>query len=180
MKKLAIHSIIFAFGVVFLSCSASPKSSAAAQASSKASAKTSRSSVSQARDPSRIYEDRDAQAAYARWLKNNNSPSSEGRSYEGTFVASWYGPGLNGNKTASGEIFDMYGQTAAHKKLPFGSIVRVTSLRTKKSVVVRINDRGPFTKGRTIDLSYGAAHAIDMIRSGVEDVKIEIIRYGKQ
>ena len=93
--------------------------------------------------------------------------------------ASWYGPGLNGNKTASGEVFDMYGMTAAHKKLPFGSIVVVTNLDNQKSVIVRINDRGPFIAGRVIDLSYGAAYLIDMVRAGVVPVKVEVIRLGK-
>lgn len=88
--------------------------------------------------------------------------------------ASWYGPGFNGKKTASGEIFNMNKLTAAHKKLPFGTIVRVTNLNNNKTVIVRINDRGPFTKGRVIDLSKQAALDIDMINDGVVPVKIEI------
>lgn len=88
--------------------------------------------------------------------------------------ASWYGPGFNGNKTASGETFNMNKLTAAHKKLPFGTLVRVTNLINNKSVVVRINDRGPFTKGRVIDLSKKAAIEIDMINKGVVPVKLEI------
>ena len=84
--------------------------------------------------------------------------------------ASWYGPGFHGKKTASGERFDMHSMTAAHKKLPMGSIVRVTNFKSKKSVIVRINDRGPYHKGRSLDLSYAAAIKLGI--SGVERVKI--------
>ena len=90
--------------------------------------------------------------------------------------ASWYGPGFNGKKTANGEKFDMYKLTAAHKKLAFGTKVRVTNLKNGKSVIVRINDRGPFVKGRVIDLSKKAAQQIDMINAGHVPVKIEIVK----
>lgn len=90
--------------------------------------------------------------------------------------ASWYGPGFNGKKTASGEKFDMYKLTAAHKKLSFGTKVRVTNLKNGKSVIVKINDRGPFVKGRVIDLSKKAAQEIDMINAGHVPVKIEILK----
>ncbi len=88
--------------------------------------------------------------------------------------ASWYGPGFNGKPTASGETFNMNKLTAAHRKLPFGTQVRVTNLKNGKSVLVRINDRGPFKKGRVIDLSKKAAEAINLIHDGVAPVKIEI------
>lgn len=80
--------------------------------------------------------------------------------------ASWYGPGFNGNLTANGERFDQYALTAAHKYLPFGTRVRVTNRYTGKSVIVRINDRGPFYPGRDLDLSRGAAAKVGMIGSG--------------
>ena len=114
-------------------------------------------------------------AAYQKWADQGYPAHPDSKKYELDGKATWYGPGLNGNKTASGEIFDMYGMTAAHKKLPFGTIVVVTNLKNDKSVVVRINDRGPFTAGRIIDLSYGAAYLIDMVRDGVVPVKVEII-----
>ncbi len=82
--------------------------------------------------------------------------------FDETGIASWYGPGFNGNLTANGEVYDMYEVSAAHKSLPFGSIVRVTDLETGESLVVRINDRGPFVDGRIIDLSYGAARLIGL------------------
>lgn len=89
--------------------------------------------------------------------------------------ASWYGGKFHGRKTASGERFDKNALTAAHKKLPFGTRVRVTSERSGKSVVVRINDRGPFAPGRVIDLSEAAARRLGMIRAGVVRVTIEIL-----
>jgi rare lipoprotein A len=80
--------------------------------------------------------------------------------------ASWYGPGFNGKRTASGERFNARALTAAHKSLPFGSRVRVTNTRTGRSVVVRITDRGPYTHGRVIDLSQAAAQAIGIAEVG--------------
>lgn len=89
--------------------------------------------------------------------------------------ASYYGPGFHGKKTASGERFDVNSLTAAHKTLGFGTYVRVTNLKNGKSVIVKINDRGPFIRGRVIDLSTKAAKVIDMIGSGTALVKIEKI-----
>ncbi len=91
--------------------------------------------------------------------------------------ASWYGPKFHGRKTASGEIYDMHALTAAHKSLPFGTLVRVVNLENGKSVVVRINDRGPYVKGRIIDLSYAAAKRIGLDKTGVAKVRLEIIGY---
>jgi rare lipoprotein A len=94
----------------------------------------------------------------------------------GEGVAAYYGPGLNGRKTASGERFDMQGLTAAHRTLPFGTRVRVTCLRNGKSVIVRVNDRGPFDRGKVIDLSLGAAQRIGLDRMGVTRVKLEVVQ----
>lgn len=100
---------------------------------------------------------------------------------KGTFVqigkASWYGPKFHGKKTASGEIFNMYALTAAHRTLPFGTHVRVTYLKTGRSVVVRINDRGPWKRGRIIDLSYEAARRIGLVADGTGRVKLEVIQW---
>jgi rare lipoprotein A len=92
-----------------------------------------------------------------------------------TGTASWYGPGLHGRRSASGEVFDQNALTAAHRTLPFGTQVRVTSLATGQSVVVRINDRGPFGHGRIIDLSAGAASRIGLRASGVGQVRLEVL-----
>jgi rare lipoprotein A len=96
--------------------------------------------------------------------------------YRAEGKASYYGARHHGNKTASGERFDQHALTAAHRSLPFGSRVRVTNLRNDKSVVVRINDRGPYAKGRIIDLSHQAAERIDMLRAGVVPVRVEQLR----
>jgi rare lipoprotein A len=92
-----------------------------------------------------------------------------------TGLASWYGARHHGKRTASGEIFDQKKFTAAHRTLPWGSIVKVTNLDNGKSVEVRINDRGPFTKGRIIDLSRAAARAVGMVESGVSPVRMELL-----
>lgn len=85
-------------------------------------------------------------------------------------IASWYGPGLQGRRTANGERFDMHSLTAAHKTLPFGTRVRVRNVLTGKEVEVRVNDRGPFTRGRVIDLSRAAAEALGLLGLGVKHV----------
>ncbi len=92
-----------------------------------------------------------------------------------TGVASWYGPDFHGKITSNKEVYDMYDLTAAHKSLPFGTYVMVTNLNNGMSVTVRINDRGPFVKGRIIDLSYAAAKAVDMVGSGTAPVRLEIL-----
>lgn len=93
--------------------------------------------------------------------------------------ASYYSDKLHGRKTASGERYNKKAMTAAHRKLPFNTVVKVTSTRTGKSVVVRINDRGPFTKGRIIDLSRAAAERVGMVKSGVAHVIVEVQEKGK-
>ena len=89
--------------------------------------------------------------------------------------ASYYADKFHGRKTASGETFNMYDMTCAHKTLPFGTILRVTNLKNGKTVAVRVNDRGPFVKGREIDVSKAAAQKLDMIKTGTASVKIEVI-----
>ena len=93
-------------------------------------------------------------------------------------VASWYGPNFHGKLTANGEVFDQYGVTAAHKTLPLGTVVRVTNLENDKSVILRINDRGPYVDDRVLDCSYGAAKKLDFMEEGTANVKIRIIELG--
>lgn len=90
--------------------------------------------------------------------------------------ASWYGPGFHGNLTANGEIYNQYGLTAAHRSLPFGTMVRVTNMDNGRSLIVRINDRGPYTRNRIIDLSRGAAQELGLISSGVAPVRVEVMQ----
>ena len=96
-------------------------------------------------------------------------------------VASWYGGVFNGRKTASGETYDMYAMTACHPSLPFGSIVRVVNVHNRRSVVVRITDRGDLVEeGRIIDLSYGAAQKLGMTWSGLAKVDLQVLSLGKK
>jgi peptidoglycan lytic transglycosylase len=90
-------------------------------------------------------------------------------------VASWYGPGFHKVRTSTGEFYDMYGMTAAHKTLPLPAYVRVTNLQNGRSVVVRVNDRGPFVGNRIIDLSYTAAVKLDMLRNGTAMVEVRAV-----
>ena len=92
-------------------------------------------------------------------------------------IASWYGPDFHGKFTSNGEVYNMYAYTAAHKTLPMNTIVKVTNLNNRKSVIVRINDRGPFVKGRIIDLSYIAGKKIGLDVTGTAPVKIEVIGF---
>jgi len=101
-------------------------------------------------------------------------PSAQGFVEDG--FASWYGPGFHGKRTSNGEVYDMHAMTAAHKTLPMGTALRVTRTDTGTSIVVRLNDRGPFVAGRIIDLSYSAAHALGMIGSGTAPVRIEALQ----
>jgi rare lipoprotein A len=92
-------------------------------------------------------------------------------------VASWYGEPYHGRQTASGEVYDMHQISAAHRTLPFGTVVRVTRRDTGQAVEVRINDRGPFIAGRIIDLSYGAARRIGLDVDGIAPVKVEVLAH---
>jgi rare lipoprotein A len=95
-------------------------------------------------------------------------------------TASWYGENFEGKPTASGEPYDMYDMTAAHLKLPIGSFVRVTNLHNGKAVVVRVNDRGPVVPGRIIDLSYGAAQALQFRHRGLQRVRLDVVASGSR
>lgn len=95
-------------------------------------------------------------------------------------IASWYGGAFDGHTTASGETFDMKAMTACTNAVPFESVVRVVNLRNHRSVVVRINDRGLLFPGRVIDLSYGAAQRLDMMRSGIAPVRLDVLSLGRK
>ncbi len=93
-------------------------------------------------------------------------------------ISSFYAEDCHGKLTANGEVYDMYGLTAAHKTMPLNTICRVTNLENNKSLILRINDRGPYIKGRILDCSYGAAKKLDFINQGTTKVKIEVIEWG--
>ena len=102
-------------------------------------------------------------------------PMASGLGYTEEGIASWYGKDFHGKTTSNGEIYDMYGMTCAHKVLPFGTQLRVTSLENNKSIVVRVNDRGPFVANRIIDLTRTGAEQLDMIGPGTARVRVESI-----
>jgi len=104
--------------------------------------------------------------------------AAHGGHYIEVGTASWYGPGFGGNRTSSGEIYDIVDMTAAHQTLPLGTRVVVTELANGRSVEVRINDRGPFAKGRIIDLSYAAARELALVGPGTAEVRVESIDEG--
>ncbi|MES2408189.1 MAG: septal ring lytic transglycosylase RlpA family protein [Pseudomonadota bacterium] len=112
-------------------------------------------------------------------LGREYTPLPTNKGYKAEGLASWYGRRFNGKPTASGEPYNMYAMTAAHPTLPLPSYARVTALATGKSVVVRINDRGPFHKGRIIDLSYTAAHKLGIVQGGSGRVEVESITPGE-
>lgn len=105
-----------------------------------------------------------------------NLLAGDAKVYTAEGKASYYGQPHHGKPTANGEAFNKYQMTAAHRTLPFGTRVRVTNLKNGKSVIVRINDRGPFTKGRIIDVSKEAATKLDMVRDGVASVRVEQLK----
>ncbi len=100
---------------------------------------------------------------------------SSAENFTETGTASWYGKKFHGHLTSNGEIYDMYAMSAAHKNLPLPTYVKVTNLANQKSVIVRVNDRGPFHQSRVIDLSYSAAYKLDMLKTGTAKVQIEAI-----
>ena len=107
-------------------------------------------------------------------LQTQEPPGVEETPPGETWVASYYGKGFHGRRTASGEVYNQYAMTCAHKTLPFQTLLKVTNPRNGKNVIVRVTDRGPFKRGRDLDLSYGAAKEIGMIASGV--MKVEVVK----
>ena len=116
----------------------------------------------------------DLYVAKAKTTSTKEKTSNSGSSQSG--IASYYGKGLHGSRTASGERHNRNEMVAAHKSLPFGTKVKVTNLSNGKEVVVKINDRGPFVKGRVIDLSYGAFSKIENPGKGITKVKLDVLK----
>ena len=114
-----------------------------------------------------------------KFKKKSNKTSTFNKNkmvYKG--ISSYYGHKFHGKLTANGEVFDMYGLTAAHKEMPFNTIVRVTNKNNGKSLIIRINDRGPYIDGRILDCSFGTAKKLGFIKEGIAPVKIEVIEWG--
>lgn len=111
--------------------------------------------------------------------KTINNEKDLGKPGTTTGVASFYSEKFHGKKTANGETYDMHSLTAAHETYPFNTIVKVTNLKNKKSVTLRINDRKPDLNGRIIDVSYKAAQELDMVINGIAHVQVEVLEWGK-
>ena len=109
-----------------------------------------------------------------------NKPKGTNKSHKKIFtgISSWYGPNFHGKLTANGEIYDQWGLTAAHKTLPLNTIVRVTNLDNNKSLILRINDRGPYVGNRILDCSLGAAKKLGFEDQGTANVRVEVIEFG--
>jgi len=110
--------------------------------------------------------------------KQNKTPSFNKSKMVYKGISSYYGPKFHGKLTANGEIFDMYGVTAAHKEFPFNTVTRVTNENNGKSLIIRINDRGPYVGDRILDCSFGAAKKLGFVSEGTAPVKIEILEWG--
>lgn len=123
----------------------------------------------------RNYDD-DANTGKERYSVAEYSDAEVLLTLEGT--ASYYADDFHGKKTASGEVYNMYGISAAHPEFPFGTIVRVTNLKNNRSVILRINDRMPDFKGRILDLSLGAARELDSVKDGIINIRIEVLKWG--
>ena len=109
-------------------------------------------------------------------LKSNPKINKSQKVFYG--ISSYYGRDFHGKLTANGEVFDMYGLTAAHKTLPLNTIIRVTNKANDNSLILRVNDRGPYVGNRILDCSYGAALKLDFLNQGTAEIKIEVIEWG--
>ena len=109
-------------------------------------------------------------------LKSNSKINKSQKVFYG--ISSYYGQKFHGKLTANGEVFDMYGLTAAHKTLPLNTIIRVTNKANDNALILRVNDRGPYVGNRILDCSYGAALKLDFLNQGTAEIKIEVIEWG--
>lgn len=177
-RKLCTLLLAAALGSL-VGCMTSPTSSPGSAASPKASNSASNSTVGQdstsaaapnARTPPDTPDRADNSGG-----TNQTPADTAGLKELERGQASWYGPRFHGRRTASGERYDQHALTAAHKTLPFGTMVRVRSLVTGRQVDVRVTDRGPFVRGRVIDVSRAAAEALGMMGTGVKQVSLHIV-----
>ena len=161
MKKFSITILLLSLGLIFSACTSNVRFSSAKHGSGLPSEKNDTHSSTTATSPK------------ASTIAQSPSFEPTQRTMHG--FASYYGDEFHGHQTASGEVYDMSDMTAAHRDLPFGTKVRITNLKNKRQVIVRINDRGPVKQERMIDLSKAAAEELDMIREGIAEVEIEIL-----
>ena len=153
-------TIIFLF--LFFSCTPSPRYT------------TSKNINSDKATKANSYKTTKSKKKYNKKQKSSFNPNK--KKYIG--ISSYYGKDFHGKLTANGEVYDMYGLTAAHKTFPLNTVARVTNLKNGKSLYIRINDRGPYVDGRILDCSYGAAKKLDFLQEGTTEVEIRVIEWG--
>lgn len=162
-----IKSLLFVTAIGFLfSCASSPKFTS--NESNNSSTKTTE------QPKTRYSKNKDSKKENVDVYYNLSSSLETDAGY-----ASYYADDFDGRQTANGETFNMYEFTAAHRTYPFNTMIRVTNISNNKSIIVRINDRGPFVDNRIIDLSLGSAMQLDMVDSGVQKVQLDVIEWGK-
>ena len=165
--------IVTAFVIAVISgCSPSPRYTIHRKAPQTPS--TAESSGTEKDSGTDRVSDTDKASESADGIKAGDKKPPTGKTFRG--MASYYGPKFNGKKTANGEVFNMHGLTCAHKTLPFNTWLEVKNLANERTVIVRVNDRGPFVRNRVIDLSLGAAKEIHMIEAGVQEIEYKVIR----
>lgn len=182
MKSHSIGSVRFIGAVLLLAmltaCSSTPSRAPGAGAAASSRPATDGApdylmDVSAIPDAVPVVHDGPYKASPYRVLGKNYTPMQDGRHYREEGEASWYGTKFHGQKTANGELYDLYGMTAAHKTLPLPTYVQVTNLDNDRKIVVRVNDRGPFYSTRIIDLSYAAAKKLGFADKGTARVRVE-------
>ncbi|QFU24034.1 septal ring lytic transglycosylase RlpA family protein [Shewanella eurypsychrophilus] len=169
--------VTLCFALLLSACSSSDKANNSRYELANDKAPSSAPDVSKVEDAHPRYEpySRGGNKSNYTVLGKSYQVLDSGKNFKQSGNASWYGSKFHGHLTSNGETYDMYSMSAAHKSLPLPSYVRVTNKKNGKQVIVRVNDRGPFHDGRIIDLSYAAAHRLDMLKTGTASVDIEVI-----
>tara|TARA_Y100000590_G_scaffold11296_2_gene13891 strand:- start:805 stop:1356 length:552 start_codon:yes stop_codon:yes gene_type:complete len=170
--------IICAIAFIALECTPSPRYKISEEPS--ASSKSNKNSKSSSRYASKSSAKSSSRSNIVFMKPSKEIPDYDRSKKKIKGIASFYGldDGFHGKLTANGEVFDMNGMTAAHRTLPLGSLVRVTNLENDKTVTLRINDRGPYVRGRELDCSYGVARDLDFVNRGTASVQIDVIEFG--
>ncbi|WP_076416776.1 septal ring lytic transglycosylase RlpA family protein [Shewanella sp. UCD-KL12] len=171
------HIVLLSLVLLLGACSSSNNANSGRYELANDKAPTSAPDVSKVEDAHPRYEpySRGGNKSNYTVLGKSYKVLDTGKGFTESGYASWYGSKFHGHLTSNGETYDMYSMSAAHKSLPLPSYVKVTNKKNNKQVIVRVNDRGPFHEGRIIDLSYAAAHRLDMLKTGTASVDIEVI-----
>jgi len=172
--------LLFSIISVILACSSSPRYTSSGENENSQNNKSKKKSSSRYSSNNVIRSSNKSKDGIVFMKPSKKIPKYDKSKKTIKGIASFYGldDGFHGKLTANGEVFDMNGMTAAHRTLPLGSLVKVTNLDNKKSVILRINDRGPYVKGRELDCSYGVARDLDFVKQGTVSIRIDVIEFG--